>query len=385
MITRKIPLSWLQLTREKPRLFVAMAGIAIADILMFMQLGFQAALFDSATQMHQNLRGDLMLMNPQARNLTYMDTFPRRRLYQVMSLTGVESADAVYLNFVDWKHPQTHRKSSILALGFDPEKSVLNLPEVNHNLETLKLPDTVLFDQASRGDYKTTIAQINQGKTVTTEIGDRKIDMVGLFKVGASFATDGNLITSDLNFLRIFPRRKAESVSLGLITLKPGTDPRTMAAALQAKLPDDVKILTKQEFIDFEKVYWQRNTPIGFIFSLGTMMGFIVGVIIVYQILYTDVADHLAEYATLKAMGYKNLYLLGVVFQEALILSVLGYIPGISLSVGLYALTRNATNLPLFMVSLRAIQVLVLTIVMCGISGAIAMRKLQSADPADIF
>ena len=385
MIIRKIPLSWLQLTREKPRLLVAMAGIAFADILMFMQLGFQAALFDSATQMHQNLRGDLMLMNPQARNLTYMDTFPRRRLYQVMSLTGVESADAVYLNFVDWKHPQTHRKSSILALGFDPEKSVLNLPEVNHNLETLKLPDTVLFDQASRGDYKTTIAQINQGKTVTTEIGDRKIDMVGLFKVGASFATDGNLIISDLNFLRIFPRRKAESVSLGLITLKPGTDPRTMAAALQAKLPDDVKILTKQEFIDFEKVYWQRNTPIGFIFSLGAMMGFIVGVIIVYQILYTDVADHIAEYATLKAMGYKNLYLLVVVFQEALILSVLGYIPGISLSVGLYALTRNATNLPLFMGSLRAIQVLVLTIVMCAISGAIAMRKLQSADPADIF
>jgi len=385
MIIRKIPLSWLQLTREKPRLLVAMAGIAFADILMFMQLGFQAALFDSATQMHQNLRGDLMLMNPQARNLTYMDTFPRRRLYQVMSLTGVESADAVYLNFVDWKHPQTHRKSSILALGFDPEKSVLNLPEVNHNLETLKLPDTVLFDQASRGDYNTTIAQINQGKTVTTEIGDRKIDMVGLFKVGASFATDGNLIISDLNFLRIFPRRKAESVSLGLITLKPGTDPRTMAAALQAKLPDDVKILTKQEFIDFEKVYWQRNTPIGFIFSLGAMMGFIVGVIIVYQILYTDVADHIAEYATLKAMGYKNLYLLVVVFQEALILSVLGYIPGISLSVGLYALTRNATNLPLFMGSLRAIQVLVLTIVMCAISGAIAIRKLQSADPADIF
>ena len=385
MIIRKIPLSWLQLVREKPRLLVALAGIGFADILMFMQLGFQAALFDSATQMHQNLRGDLMLMNPQARNLTYMDTFPRRRLYQVMSLTGVESADAVYLNFVDWKHPQTHRKSSILALGFDPEKSVLNLPEVNHNLETLKLPDTVLFDQASRGDYNTTIAQINQGKTVTTEIGDRKIDMVGLFKVGASFATDGNLIISDLNFLRIFPRRKAESVSLGLITLKPGSDPLTMAAALQAKLPDDIKILTKQEFIDFEKVYWQRNTPIGFIFSLGAMMGFIVGVIIVYQILYTDVADHIAEYATLKAMGYKNLYLLVVVFQEALILSVLGYIPGISLSVGLYALTRNATNLPLFMGSLRAIQVLVLTIVMCAISGAIAMRKLQSADPADIF
>jgi putative ABC transport system permease protein len=385
MITRKIPLSWLQLTREKPRLFVAMAGIAFADILMFMQLGFQAALFDSATQMHQNFRGDLMLMSPQARNLTYMDTFPRRRLYQAMSLDGVESADAAYINFVDWKHPQTREKTSILVLGFDPEKSVFTLPEVDRNLDTLKLPDTVLFDQGSKGDYQTIIAQVNQNKSITTEIADRKINIVGLFTVGSSFGADGNLIVSDLNFLRIFPRSKPESISLGLITLKPGSDPQLVAKALQANLPNDVKVLTHQEFIEFEKAYWQKSTPIGFIFSLGTMMGFIVGVIIVYQILYTDVADHMAEYATLKAMGYKNLYLLIVVFQEALILSVLGYIPSIALSTGLYALTRSATNLPLFMALDRAIQVLVLTIVMCGISGAIAMRKLQSADPADIF
>ena len=385
MIIRKIPLSWLQLTREKPRLLVAMAGIAFADILMFMQLGFQAALFDSATQMHQNFRGDLMLMSPQARNLTYMDTFPRRRLYQAMSLDGVESADAAYINFVDWKHPQTREKTSILVLGFDPEKSVFTLPEVDRNLDTLKLPDTVLFDQGSKGDYQTIIAQVNQNKSITTEIADRKINIVGLFTVGSSFGADGNLIVSDLNFLRIFPRTKPESISLGLITLKPGSDPQLVAKALQANLPNDVKVLTHQEFIEFEKAYWQKSTPIGFIFSLGTMMGFIVGVIIVYQILYTDVADHIAEYATLKAMGYKNLYLLIVVFQEALILSVLGYIPSIALSTGLYALTRSATNLPLFMALDRAIQVLVLTIVMCGISGAIAMRKLQSADPADIF
>jgi putative ABC transport system permease protein len=243
----------------------------------------------------------------------------------------------------------------------------------------------VLFDQGSKGDYQTIIAQVNQNKSVTTEIADRKINIVGLFTVGSSFGADGNLIVSDLNFLRIFPRTKPESISLGLITLKPGSDPQLVAKALQANLPNDVKVLTHQEFIEFEKAHWQKNTPIGFIFSLGTMMGFIVGVIIVYQILYTDVADHIAEYATLKAMGYKNLYLLVVVFQEALILSVLGYIPSIALSTGLYALTRSATNLPLFMALDRAIQVLVLTIVMCGISGAIAMRKLQSADPADIF
>lgn len=385
MFNRKIPLSWLQLTREKPRLMVALAGIAFADILMFMQLGFQAALYDSTTRLHQSIRADLVLISPQGRNLMNMATFPRRRLYQSMSLTGVKSADALYLNIADWKNPQTRHKTGILVVGFDPNQSVFNLPGVNENLNTIKLPDAVLFDRSSRGDYKATIAQVVQGKSVSTEVGDRQINISGLFSIGASFGADGSLITSDLNFLRIFPRRNPESVSVGLISLQPGTDPRLTADALQAKLPEDVKVLTKPEFMEFEKNYWQTNTAIGFIFTLGTMMGFIVGVIIVYQILYTDVADHMAEYATLKAMGYKNFYLLSVVFQEALILSLLGYLPGISLSVGLYALTRNATNLPLFMATLRALQVLILTMVMCAISGAIAMRKLHSADPADIF
>lgn len=385
MFNRKIPLSWLQLTREKPRLGVALAGIAFADILMFMQLGFQAALYDSTTRFHQSIRADLVLISPQGRNLMNMATFPRRRLYQSMSLTGIKSADALYINVADWKNPQTRHKTGILVVGFDPDTSVFNLPGVNENLNTIKLPDAVLFDRSSRGDYKTAIAQVDQGKSVSTEVGDRQINISGLFSIGASFGADGSLITSDLNFLRIFPRRKPEQISVGLITLQPGTDPRLTADALQAKLPNDVKVLTKPEFIEFEKNYWQTNTAIGFIFTLGTMMGFIVGVIIVYQILYTDVADHMAEYATLKAMGYKNFYLLSVVFQEALILSLLGYLPGISLSVGLYALTRNATNLPLFMATLRALQVLILTMVMCAISGAIAMRKLQSADPADIF
>lgn len=384
MIFQKIPLSWLQLTHEKPRLLVAVVGIAFADILMFMQMGFQTALYDSATKIHQNLRGELVLISPQARNLAYLDSFPRRRLYQAMSITGVNSADAVYVGLTDWKHPQTQRKTEILVLGFDPDRSVFQLSEINQNLHTIKQSDMLLFDQASRGDYQRTIAQIAQGKIVSTEVGLRKIHLVGLFKVGPSFGPDGNLITSDLNFVRIFSKRKLETVSLGLITLQPGIDPQLVLSMLQAEMPD-VKVLSKQQFIDFEKAYWQKNTPIGFIFTIGTMMGFLVGVIIVYQILYADVADHIAEYATLKAIGYENLYLLGLVFQEALILAVLGYIPGVSISAGLYALTRNATNLPLFITFGRTLLVLILTVVMCTISGAISMQKLRSADPSDIF
>ncbi|MEH2402132.1 ABC transporter permease DevC [Nostoc sp.] len=384
-LRRRTPLGWLQLSHEKGRFLVALSGIAFADVLMFMQLGFQNALFDSNTRLHASMQGDIMLVSPQARNLANMSTFPRRRLYQAMDMPGVKSAEAMYLNFLDWKNPQTHQETAVLVIGFNPDKQLFDLPEVNRNLDVIKLPDTVLFDSASRGDYTEVIAQIEQGKPVTTEIERRTITINGLFKVGASFIADGSLITSDDNFLRLFPRQQASSVSLGLIQLQPGYDPKQVANTLKSYLGKDVKVLTHDEFIAFERDYWQKNTAIGFIFSLGVTMGFLVGVIIVYQVLSTDVNAHMKEYATFKAMGYNNLYLLSVVFEEAVILAVLGFIPGAIVPLGLYHMTRNATNLPVYMTLARALTVLVLTMIMCLISGAIATRKLQSADPADMF
>ncbi|MEH2010501.1 ABC transporter permease DevC [Nostoc sp.] len=384
-LRRRTPLGWLQLSHEKGRFLVALSGIAFADVLMFMQLGFQNALFDSNTRLHASMQGDIMLVSPQARNLANMSTFPRRRLYQAMDMPGVKSAEAMYLNFIDWKNPQTHQETAVLVIGFNPDKQLFDLPEVNRHLDVIKLPDSVLFDSASRGDYTEVIAQIEQGKPVTTEIERRTITINGLFKVGASFIADGSLITSDQNFLRLFPRQQASSVSLGLIQLQPGYDPKQVANTLKSYLGKDVKVFTHDEFIAFERDYWQKNTAIGFIFSLGVTMGFLVGVIIVYQVLSTDVNAHMKEYATFKAMGYNNLYLLSVVFEEAVILAVLGFIPGAIVPLGLYHMTRNATNLPVYMTLARALTVLVLTMIMCLISGAIATRKLQSADPADMF
>ncbi|NMF62390.1 ABC transporter permease DevC [Brasilonema octagenarum] len=383
----RTPLGWLQLSHEKGRFLVALAGIAFADVLMFMQLGFQSALFNSNTRLHTAMQADIFLVSPQGRNLAYLTTFPRRRLFQAMDIPGVKSAEGMYLGFLDWKNPETLKKSGVLVIGINPNKPTFDLPDVNRQLNVLKLPDTVLFDRGSQGDYAKIIAQIEQGKSVTTEIERRTLNVSGLFKVGASFIADGSLITSDQNFLRLFPRQQANSVNLGLIQLQPGSDPQKVSNTLKSYLASsqDVKVFTKEEFVQFEKDYWQKSTPIGFIFSLGAAMGFTVGVIIVYQVLSTDVNAHMKEYATFKAMGYRNAYLLGVVFEEAIIMAVLGFLPGISVSLGLYALTRNATNLPVLMTIARALQVLMLTIIMCMISGAIATRKVQSADPADMF
>ncbi len=382
---RRTPLGWLQLSREKSRLLVALSGIAFADVLMFMQLGFQAALYDSNTKLSRALDADIVLVSPQARNTQNLSTFSRRRLYQAKDVPGVKSAEAFYSNIITWKHPDTRKETSIQVIAFQPEQQVLNLSEVNQQLDKTKLPDVVLFDRKSRGNYQNAIAQIEQGKAVQTEVERRTITIAGVFSLGASFGADGILVASDQTFLRLFPRREAVSINLGLIKLEPGYNPEQIATVLKSHLPNDVRVLTHQQYIEFEESYWKQESPIGFIFGLGTGMAFVVGVVIVYQVLSTDVNSHMKEYATFKAMGYRNQYLLAVVFEEAIILAFLGFIPGFVLPIGLYQLAANATALPIYMKASRAVIVLILTIIMCAISGAIATRKLQSADPADMF
>ncbi len=385
-IGRRIPLAWLQLMREKIRLLVALAGITFACILMFMQLGFQDSLLESAIRFHVALKGEIFLVSPQSNALIAMNTFSRRRLYQALGFEGVRAVSPVYLGFALWKNPETRRTRSIFVVGVDPSADLVDLPGLTPDeLEEIKKADVVLFDRRSRSEFGPIAKWFEAGQEVVTEVGNRRVRVGGLFEMGATFGADGTILTSDLNFLRIFPQREPGLVDIGVVQLQPGVDPKPLLDQMRDLLPKDVRVLSRAEFIDMERSYWEEGTAIGFIFGLGVAMGFIVGIVIVYQILYTDVSDHLAEYATLKAMGYTDTYLLGVVLQEALLLAVLGYIPAFALAVLLYDLTANATLLPIAMTFNRAMLVLGLTVSMCFISGAIAVRRLRAADPADIF
>jgi putative ABC transport system permease protein len=388
---RKISTAWLQLKYEKIRLLVALCGISFAVVLIFMQLGLRAALFDSAVAVHTRLQGEIFLSSPRSTSFVAMENFPERRLDQALALDEVESVVPIYLGFTHSKNPHSQNSwRTIYVIGFDIGSQVFNLPGVESNIDKIQLPDVVLFDEASRAEFGPIADDFRRTGIVKLEVGyqgagTRTIKVLGLFKLGTSFGVDGNLITSDLNFLRIVPQRQKGFINLGVIKLKAGYDTNKVVKKLREYLPKDVKILSKQAAIDAEKNYWNSNTPIGFIFAFGVVLGIIVGMIIVYQILYSNVSEHLAEYATLKAIGYKHNYLLSVIFQESLILAILSYLPGFLISSGMYKLTSNATHLPIAMEPTRVMLVLVLTFSMCFISGVIAMRKLAEAEPADIF
>ena len=381
-----IPLAWLQLTREKLRLLIALSGVGFAVVLIFMQLGFREALFDSAVRYHTSLVYDIALINPTTDFIVQPDNFSRRRLFQVRGFPGVESVSSVYLGQALWKNPAESSESRIIfVVGFDPSDEVFALPGIVDNVSRLRMPDSVLYDEASRPEFGP-VAEMFRGKgVVETEVNNREVEVVGLFDLGTSFGIDASIATSDLNFLRIFPGRERGLINIGLVKLEPGADLHAVRDAIASELSNEVEVLTRAEFIAREIDYWNTNTPIGYVFSFGVIIGLMVGSIIVYQILFSDVSDHLQEYATLKAMGYTNAFLFGVVLQEAVILAALGFIPGLLVCLGLYRLAGDATQLPLTMTLERGIFVMLLTVAMCCVSGAIALRKIRSADPAEVF
>ena len=380
-----LPLGWLQLRHKPLRLMVALAGIGFAVLLIMMQLGFRAALFESAVRFHQRMNYDIALFSTNSVFIVRPEPFSHRRLYQALGDESVASVSAVHIFPGVWKNPWNNDRRSINVIGFDPSDQLLDAPGFEAHRKLLRQQDVVIFDAASRPEYGPVAAEFNPQTGLATELNNRQIKVVGLFEMGTSFGIDGSIMTSEDNWLRLFPKRARGDIELGLVHLTDGADANATRDRLRAYLPKDILVMTKADFVEREKNYWNAATPIGYIFAFGAIMGFVVGAIIVYQILFADVSEHLNEYATLRALGYPNRFISGIVIQQAIILGVLGYFPGIALVYWLSAKASAATHLPLYITQERALTVFLLTLSMCAISALLAVRKVGRLDPADVF
>src|SRR5262249_13994514 len=172
---------------------------------------------------------------------------------------------------------------------------------------------------------------------------------------------------------------------VGVLRARPGADLARLREAIQAALPPDVAVLSKPGLVAKEQDFWDKVAPIGTVFTIGVVMGFIVGMAICYQVLYADIGDRLGEFATLKAMGYSSFWLFRRVVEQAVYLALLGYVAGVLVSLLAFRPVHGATGLPMLFRPATAAIVLLLTVLMCIFSGAFAARRLVAADPAQLY
>ena len=380
-----IPLAWLQLTSEGKRFAVAIAGITFAVTMMLFQIGLRGALFRQAVAPMSLLDCDVVLVSPNYEYFGVGRGFPQARLHQARAVDGVKEVSGLKLGCMSFKNPDSGRERDIFVIAFDPSKDVFLSDDIKAGAPLLKENGAVLFDVLSRGQYGDVEGAFLRDGYVNTELANRKARVAALIKIGATFAAEGNVLMSLSTFDSIWPNAAKNVYNVGLIKLENPDDAALVRDRLKEIYPPDTVVMTGGEFIDKEKEYWAVRTPIGFVIGASMAVAIFVGAVIVYQILYTDVSDHIPEYATLKAIGFDDRFFIWIVMQESAILSVLGFIPGTLLAAGLYKLTRDVANMPTRLEFVNLLIVFTMSVGMCMVAGLLATRKLRSANPADIF
>jgi putative ABC transport system permease protein len=385
---RDLPLAWLQLKRQPVRYLVAVTGIGFAALLMYMQLGFQSGLLNSATTFYEALNTDLVLISPGTLNSGNFQQFPESLLFNALGVEGVKQAIPLYVANINTQKLGGVKPTSLRLIGFAPDTKVLNLPDVIAESEVLKTPGYVLFDTLGNRNTGPIAAAFKSQGAQTMLLSDytKTFRVMGLFKLGSTFAADSNLISSDTTAIQLaFRQINLGEISLGLLRLSPDADPKAIQTFLSKSYGKELQVLTKSELIAQERDYWNTASSFGVIFGFGTIMGLLVGGVVVYQVLYTDVSDHLKEYATLKAMGFADGFILLIVIQEAFLLGISSFVPATIISTGMYAFLTSASGIRIEMTGDKTLLVGALTLGVCAASAAIAIRRLQDADPASVF
>lgn len=349
------------------------------------QYGLYEAILEMVTRPHKALRGDFVMISRDYQYLGWNGPFNRRRLEQAHAVEGVAEVLPLSIRFLSIRNPATFGNKYVHVLGIDPGRNPFRLPDVERQLDVLKGPQSVLFDSGSDKEFGPIAERFRRDGEVATEIEGKEIRIRGLFFLGQTLAAFGHVIMSDETFARVQPAARANMINVGMICLRTGADPERTRHDLLEALPADIQILDRREFEAREKHYWLSHTPVGFITVAGMFVAMLVGGVIVYQILYTDVSQHLHEYATLRAIGMSGRFFTALVMTEAALLLVLGFVPGPLLTAGLDAMARAQAGIPARVSLPGAVLVLGMAALMCAGAGALATRRLRSADPADLF
>jgi putative ABC transport system permease protein len=381
MRSGRTPLAWRNLTHNKLTLLISIAAVAFAVVIMFAELGFLNGLYDSQTGALRLLRADLVMVSSGLHVFNTHETFPRTRLEQAAGVSGVAAVYPLYMEDLasDLRNPGNGMKNSIRVLAIEPAAPIFTSSRLNGLSNQLSAHMTVLVDRATRSF----LGSFREG--TTTELNDRAVKVVSTFQLGPDYYYDGNILTSVDTFLTIFPHQRRDDVFLGVIQLRSGASADRVLDELKRRTGADVEVLTKSDIIARERAAWQKSTPAGYIFTMGVAVGFVIGVFICYQILYTDIADHLPQLATLKALGYESRELIRLVLTQAVVLGMLGFIPALLITLALYSVLTGLTGIVTVLTIGRVALVFILTLGMCFVSGLLAVRKALAADPADLF
>jgi putative ABC transport system permease protein len=371
-----IDLGVRMLFHQRWRLLSMSVSVAVGVVVVFVEMGLLQGILDSQALIATLVRGELIVMNKARTDLHRWDKIDAIRLAQIAAIPGVAKVMPVYEDHVSLRDPDDNRVRRIILFAFSPNDMPLNIGNPAKVSADLKMSHSFLFDRLSRPIF----GDIKPGQDI--EIDKYPLRVSGLIRIGPDIVNDGNIVMSEGQWLARSPDSKP---IMGVISVDPDANTDAVRTNILANLPDDIAVMTPQEAVKRENSATLKSTPIGLLFAAGMIAGIFIGTINCYQVLFTEVSDHLGQFATLKAIGFTQEFLQAVILTQAALLSGTGFAAGLILSAIADAYIASATMLPTQIHVMSASLVYLGTAVMCILAGWIAVGRLQAADPAALY
>ncbi|MBV9826532.1 MAG: FtsX-like permease family protein [Alphaproteobacteria bacterium] len=371
--------AWRILTHQIGRTVLASIGIFIAVLLVFVELGFFVAVPQGGMLVYDHMRFDLLLVSDTYVYQANSGTFPRARLDTVAKVAQVAQVSPIYFGAAKWQDPNGGTRLDVSVLGIDPRARDFAVSDIEEQTATLEQRDTVLVDSTTRPLF----GPLTPGRVV--DIDGHRVTLAGSYVLGTGFLGLGVALASEANFFRLFPLRPRDSVNLGLIEVKPGIALDAAESAIKSALPAGMRVFTRDELSAHEVAYWTTRTATGLIFGSGLIVSIIVGVMVLYQTLATQISRQLPQFATLKAIGYSDRYLDAIVLIESLLMMLVAFVPAMIAALGVYSLVRKQTLLPLDLTPSEFGIVFAASLAMASVSAVLSLSALRRADPAEVF
>ncbi|MGK7919959.1 MAG: FtsX-like permease family protein [Trichodesmium sp.] len=405
------------LLEDIPRFLVAQAGILFAVSLVTIQTGILNGFARSTTLLIDKSNADIWIASDEMVNFELTDPLLYGQVGQAQTIEGVQQAEPLILGSVRWR-PENGEMSPLMVIGFNPDGQLFNPGNViEGNVSDLKEPFAIMADQSrlssmlSEGVGTTALAGSLPAKLVAVTKGTQSI--VSSTLLFTSLENANNYITARINSevnckvlgegnvqcAKVIEKKDpneelneipgpeklevADPIAYILVKAKPGEDLQALKKRIEKVMPATTAY-TKQELSEKTRFFWLARTNIGLVLGMGAIVGVIVGIVVVAQILYSSVSDHIKEFGTLKAMGASDQELYAVIVEQAMWMAVLGYIPGMLLCLGLSGWVASK-GIIILITPWSALGVLGVTVIMCVGSGFFAIQKVTRIDPAIVF
>ena len=386
-----MPLGSQQLKRQRTSTLLSLGGVTASLLVIFAQLGIERAVYESSVRLHRMVAGDLIIVPYGFKSMQLHTDVPVAVTDIIATNPSVQSYSPFWFGVMSINHSGMPTSRRLAWYAVDPERPAVDVPGLRENLYKIRETRRILYDRESRPYFGNLAEMIQSGMEVPV-LGPpdnrglfRQLFAVGTFAVGPNVLNDGAVMMSQETMAEVFGNWWSDRPAFISITLVPGADVAAVRQQLNRTLVGRGEAIDKQEFELRERVYWSRETPVGYITDLGFVMGVMIGMVFIYYAQYQIIRFYLPEYAILKSLGYDWWFFLFMIGQIGAAIITPAFVLSFTLARLVYGATEAAMHLGMSMGLREMLVALVACVIMTVVSSLFAIRRLWKVDPIMLF